>query len=68
MNTSRPHFDNEKVRQAVNFAIDRQTILDQSGKYAGTPSRPDPAPGRSRFQGCATSTRWTALTSSRPGS
>jgi ABC-type transport system substrate-binding protein len=38
MNTSRPHFDNEKVRQAVNFAIDRQTILDQSGKYAGTPS------------------------------
>jgi len=38
MNTSRPNFDNEKVRQAVNYAIDRQTILDQSGKYAGTPS------------------------------
>ena len=35
MNTSRPNFDNELVRQAVNFAIDRQAILDQSGKYGG---------------------------------
>jgi oligopeptide transport system substrate-binding protein len=38
MNTTRPNFNNELVRQAVNFAIDRPSILDQSGKYAGTPT------------------------------
>jgi peptide/nickel transport system substrate-binding protein len=50
MNTTRPNFDNEAVRQAVNFAIDRQTILDQSGKYAGTPSDQMLPPGIPGFQ------------------
>jgi peptide/nickel transport system substrate-binding protein len=50
MNTTRPNFDNEAVRQAVNYAIDRQTILDQSGKYAGTPSDQMLPPGIPGFQ------------------
>ena len=49
MNTTRPNFDNPLVRQAVNFAIDRQTILDQSGKYAGTTSDQILPPGMPGF-------------------
>jgi peptide/nickel transport system substrate-binding protein len=36
LNTSRPLFSNVKLRQAVNYAIDRPAILRQRGKYAGT--------------------------------
>jgi len=50
MNTTRPNFDNELVRQAVNYAIDRPTILDQSGKYAGTPTDQMLPPGIPGYQ------------------
>jgi len=50
MNTSRPNFDNEKVRQAVNFALDRPAILDQSGKYAGSLSDQILPPGVPGFK------------------
>jgi peptide/nickel transport system substrate-binding protein len=36
MNTTRPNFDNVKVRQAVNFALDKPTMSQQSGPLAGT--------------------------------
>jgi len=35
LNTSRPTFSNVNLRKAVNYAIDRRTILQQSGAYAG---------------------------------
>jgi len=35
MNTSRPTFQNVGLRKAVNYALDRKTILQQSGSYAG---------------------------------
>lgn len=38
LNTSRPLFSDVKTRQAVNYAIDRLSILRQSGAYAGTPT------------------------------
>lgn len=38
MNTSRPLFKDPKLRQAVNFAIDRTAILRQSGAFAGRPT------------------------------
>jgi len=50
MNTTRPNFDNELVRQAINFAIDRPAILDQSGKYAGTPTDQMLPPGLAGYK------------------
>jgi ABC-type transport system substrate-binding protein len=38
LNTSRPPFDDVKVRHAVNFAISRMQIMNQSGYKAGTPT------------------------------
>jgi ABC-type transport system substrate-binding protein len=38
MNTSRPLFKDAKLRQAVNYAIDRTAILRQSGAFAGRPT------------------------------
>jgi peptide/nickel transport system substrate-binding protein len=38
LNTSRPTFSNVNLRKAVNYAIDRRTILQQSGAYAGKTS------------------------------
>jgi peptide/nickel transport system substrate-binding protein len=35
LNTSRPLFGNLKMRQAVNYAIDRPAMLRQRGAYAG---------------------------------
>jgi peptide/nickel transport system substrate-binding protein len=35
LNTSRPAFSNVNLRKAVNFAIDRKTMLQQRGAYAG---------------------------------
>jgi ABC-type transport system substrate-binding protein len=38
LNTSRDLFGDVAPRQAVNYAIDRLSILRQSGAYAGTPT------------------------------
>jgi ABC-type oligopeptide transport system substrate-binding subunit len=38
LNTQRAPFSDAKLRQAVNFAVSRSTILAQSGFKAGTPS------------------------------
>ena len=38
LNTSRDTFSNEKVRQAVNWAINRKEILQPSGYGAGIPT------------------------------
>jgi ABC-type transport system substrate-binding protein len=38
LNTSRDLFGDVATRQAVNYAIDRLSILRQSGAYAGTPT------------------------------
>jgi peptide/nickel transport system substrate-binding protein len=35
MNTSRPLFAHANLRRALNFAIDRKTIQQQNGSYAG---------------------------------
>lgn len=38
LNTKRPPFDNPKLRQAINYAIDRKTIIDKIlGGFAGVP-------------------------------
>lgn len=37
LNNARAPFDNPKVRQALNYAIDRQVILDMVAGGAGTP-------------------------------
>jgi peptide/nickel transport system substrate-binding protein len=50
MNTTRPNFDNDLVRQAINYAIDRPAILDQSGKYAGTPTDQMLPPGLAGYK------------------
>jgi ABC-type transport system substrate-binding protein len=50
MNTSREAFSNEKVRQAVNYALDRQTVIDQSGKYGGEPTDQILPPGVPGFK------------------
>jgi ABC-type oligopeptide transport system substrate-binding subunit len=38
LNTSRELFGDPKLRQAVNFAIDRRSILRQLGAYGGEPT------------------------------
>jgi peptide/nickel transport system substrate-binding protein len=38
LNTSRPLFKDAKLRQAVNYAIDRKALLTQRGAYAGQPT------------------------------
>ena len=38
LNTSRPLFSDVKLRQAVNFAIDRALLIRQLGAYAGRPT------------------------------
>ena len=38
LNTSRPNFDNPKVRQAISYAIDRPTLIKQGGPETGTPA------------------------------
>ena len=38
LNTSRPLFSNLKLRQAVQYAINRPALLAQRGAYAGTPT------------------------------
>ena len=38
MNTSRPLFRDAKLRQAANYAIDRTSVLRQSGAFAGEPT------------------------------
>jgi peptide/nickel transport system substrate-binding protein len=40
MNTSKPPFDNAKVREAVNYAINRQEIVDAALFGAGVPGGP----------------------------
>ncbi len=35
LNTSRPTFQNEKLRQAVNYALDRRALLVQRGAFGG---------------------------------
>jgi peptide/nickel transport system substrate-binding protein len=48
LNTSRPAFSNPKVRQAVNWAIDRPGIIQTMGYKVGTPGAkimPPGAPG-----------------------
>lgn len=38
INTSRPNFNNVKVRQAVSYAIDRPTLIKQGGPRTGVPA------------------------------
>jgi peptide/nickel transport system substrate-binding protein len=38
INTSRPNYDNVKVRQAISYAIDRPTLIQQGGPRTGTPA------------------------------
>ncbi len=38
LNTAQPTFKSEKLRQAVNFAIDRRALLTQRGAFAGQPT------------------------------
>ena len=38
LNTRRPAFRDASVRQAVNYAVDRTAITEQSGALAGTPT------------------------------
>jgi peptide/nickel transport system substrate-binding protein len=38
LNTSRPNFDNPKVRQAISYAIDRPTLIKQGGPETGKPA------------------------------
>lgn len=38
LNTQRPLFRSEKVRQAVNYALDRRALLIQRGAFAGEPT------------------------------
>jgi ABC-type oligopeptide transport system substrate-binding subunit len=38
INTSRPPFDNLKIRQAISYAIDRPTLIKQAGPRTGTPA------------------------------
>ncbi|MBM6593329.1 ABC transporter substrate-binding protein [Microvirga pudoricolor] len=40
LNTSKPPFDNPKVREAVNYAINRQEIVDAALFGAGVPGGP----------------------------
>ncbi len=40
MNTSQPPFDDPHVRQAVNYALDRQSIVDAALFGAGVPAGP----------------------------
>jgi ABC-type transport system substrate-binding protein len=36
LNTSRPHFNDARLRRAVSYALDRPALLSQGGAYAGT--------------------------------
>jgi ABC-type oligopeptide transport system substrate-binding subunit len=38
INTSRPPFDNVKVRQAISYALDRPTLVKQGGPKTATPA------------------------------
>ena len=38
INTTRPPFDNVKVRQAISYAIDRPTLIKQGGPRTGIPA------------------------------
>jgi peptide/nickel transport system substrate-binding protein len=38
LNTTRPHFGNVKVRQAIAYAIDRPTLIRQGGPRTGIPA------------------------------
>ena len=51
LNTTRPLFEDVKVRQAVNYAIDRRALLVQRGAFAGRPTShylPPGIPGYSK--------------------
>jgi len=50
LNTSRPLFGDQKMRQAVNFAIDRQQLSRQNGAYASRPMQQTLPPGMIGYQ------------------
>jgi ABC-type transport system substrate-binding protein len=51
LNTARPLFrDNTKLRQAVNFAVDRRALLRERGVLAGTPTDQYLPPGMPGFR------------------
>lgn len=41
-NTQKPPFTDKKVRQAINYALDKQKIMDQIVKNAGSPAKAVP--------------------------
>ena len=45
INEAIPPFDNPKVREAMMYAIDRQTLLDKLYYGTGTPAKGILAPG-----------------------
>jgi ABC-type oligopeptide transport system substrate-binding subunit len=45
MNTSRPTFASADVRRAVNYALDRPTLVRQAGAFSGVPTDHYLAPG-----------------------
>ena len=54
LNTSRPLFkNNPKLRQAINFAVDRQDLLRERGPLAGTLTDQYLPPGLPGFTGRA---------------
>ena len=63
LNTSRPLFrNNPKLRQAVNFAVDRKAILRERGPLAGYAHRPVPAACSCPASETSASTRSRRLT------
>ena len=50
LNTSRPLFADVRMRQAVNYAIDRAALIRQAGAYAGTPTDQYLPPGVLGFE------------------
>jgi ABC-type transport system substrate-binding protein len=51
LNTSRPLFrNNPRLRQAVNFAVDRRAMTQEHGPLAGTPTDQYLAPGQAGYR------------------
>jgi ABC-type transport system substrate-binding protein len=51
LNTSRPLFkNNPRLRQAINFAVDRKALRRELGAYGGTPTDQYLLPGRPGFR------------------
>ena len=62
LRVDKPPFDDARVRQALDLAIDRQDLIDKMAFGDGgspAPSCRTCVPGRCRRRSSTTSTRWT---------